>query len=251
MLPILQLGPLSIQTAALIVLLAIWAGLSLSERLAPRFNTDANQVYNLVLVGLLAGIAGARIGFILRSPAAFAANPLNVFSPNPAMIHIPSAILAAIIAALIFGQRKKYALWTTLDALSPGFAVFAIGMGAAHLASGDAFGVETHLPWAINLWGALRHPTQLYEVFFSALILYAIFPRHSQNVQIPGVTFLSFIVLSSATRLFLEAYREDSYLILGNIRLAQIIAWIVLAGALWLLGKKISPIEDNYGSNTD
>jgi prolipoprotein diacylglyceryltransferase len=49
----------------------------------------------------------------------------------------------------------------------------------------------------------------------------------------PGSSFLPFAALTAGTRLFIEAFRGDSTLILGGIRLAQVIAWIVLAIALF------------------
>jgi hypothetical protein len=42
-----------------------------------------------------------------------------------------------------------------------------------------------------------------------------------------------FAALTAGARLFLEAFRGDSTLIFGGIRFAQLIAWIVLALALF------------------
>jgi len=61
-------------------------------------------------------------------------------------------------------------LWPALDALTPGLAAVMIAIGLAHIASGDAFGSPADLPWAIQLWGARRHPTQIYETLAAALI---------------------------------------------------------------------------------
>jgi prolipoprotein diacylglyceryltransferase len=49
----------------------------------------------------------------------------------------------------------------------------------------------------------------------------------------PGITFLTFAALTAASRLFLEAFRGDSTLIFGGLRVAQVVAWIVLALALF------------------
>jgi prolipoprotein diacylglyceryltransferase len=45
----------------------------------------------------------------------------------------------------------------------------------------------------------------------------------------PGILFLNFSALTAGARLFLEAFRGDSALMFGGLRLAQVIAWIVLA----------------------
>ncbi|HQU35483.1 MAG TPA: hypothetical protein PLR65_02745, partial [Anaerolineales bacterium] len=44
----------------------------------------------------------------------------------------------------------------------------------------------------------------------------------------PGVLFLNFTALTAGARLFLEAFRADSTLILGGVRLAQVVAWLAL-----------------------
>jgi prolipoprotein diacylglyceryltransferase len=107
-------------------------------------------------------------------------------------------------------------LWSTLDALTPFFAVFALGLGLAHLASGSAFGKETTLPWGIELWGAVRHPSQVYEILASLLILGLLWFQRADAR--PGLHFLTFAALTSGcASLFLEAFRGDSTLDAGRL----------------------------------
>ena len=105
----------------------------------------------------------------------------------------------------------------------------------AHLASGSAFGKETSLPWGMKLWGAIRHPSQVYEIFASLLILGLLWFQKA-DLQ-PGIHFLTFTTLSSGARLFLEAFRGDSSLIFNSLRVAQLAAWVVLAISLILLDR--------------
>jgi phosphatidylglycerol---prolipoprotein diacylglyceryl transferase len=86
------------------------------------------------------------------------------------------------------------------------------------------------LPWGIELWNATRHPTQIYELVASLFIFSLIWFRKSTSPD--GSTFLRFVALTAGVRLFLEAFRGDSTLIFGGLRLAQVIAWIVLAATL-------------------
>jgi len=55
--------------------------------------------------------------------------------------------------------------------------------------------------------------------------------------------FLAFLALAAGSRLFLEAFRGDSALILGGIRAAQLAAWAILAAALAGLDKLSKPGE--------
>ncbi len=234
MLPSLQLGPLAIQLSGLLILAGIWLGLSLAERHAARFGVKPADLSSLTLIALLAGLVGARLSFVLRYPAAFAANPLSIFSINPGLLDPFGGLAAALLAALIFGQRKHLPLWGSLDALTPALAVFMLFAGLAHLASGAAFGAPSTLPWALSLWGERRHPSQVYEIIAAATILALLWPgRAWARSARPGVYFLAFVAASAAARLFLEAFRGDSQLVFANLRAAQLAAWLALAGALF------------------
>jgi phosphatidylglycerol---prolipoprotein diacylglyceryl transferase len=83
----------------------------------------------------------------------------------------------ALLTAFIYGQRKKMPFWLTIDALTPGFAIFMIAYGFALLASGDAFGTAAQLPWSIYLWGEWRHPTQIYAILAAIAITTIVWPR--------------------------------------------------------------------------
>lgn len=240
MFPTLQIGPLALQVPGLVMLAGLWMGLTLSERRARRRGENAGDLYNLVFIALIAGIIGARLSYAITYPSAFAANPLSLLSINQGLFDPFAGVLIGISAAVIYIYRKQIAFWSTLDALTPLFAVLAITQGISHFAGGSAFGSPTDLPWGIHLWGAIRHPAQIYEIILAAIILLAIFfIDKSQMGQISGFTFLSFIALSAAARLFSEAFRGDSTLIGNGFRSAQIISWLLLAACLALLGRRI------------
>ncbi|GAF67221.1 unnamed protein product [marine sediment metagenome] len=240
MLPTLQLGPLALQVPGLVLLAGLWLGLTLSERRARRIGENPGDLFNLVFIALIAGIIGARLSYAITYPSAFAANPLSLLSINPGLFDPLAGVFIGICAAAIYIYRKQLPFWSTLDALTPFFAVLAVAQGIAHFAAGSAFGTPTDLPWGINLWGATRHPTQIYEILLAAIILLAVYLiDKSQLGQTSGFTFLSFIALSSAARLFSEAFRGDSTLIGNGFRSAQIISWLVLATCLALLGRRV------------
>lgn len=238
MFPILQIGPLALQTPGLMYLLGLWFGLSLAEKFAPKRGVSADTLYNLVFTGLIAGILGARLGYVIQYPDAFLASPLSLVSLNPGLLDPFSGFAAALLASLVYGARNRLEVWNTLDALTPFFAVFLIGAALANAASGAAFGMETSLPWGIELWGAKRHPSQFYELG-GAIAILLLMGRQSKETNAPaGTLFLTFLALTAGARLFFEAFRGDSALILGGIRTAQVIAWLVLAGAWWGLISK-------------
>ncbi len=249
MFPTLQLGPLNLQAPPLFILLAIWLGLSLAERFAPRRGISADTLYNLVFAALVSGILGARLGFIALNPSAFT-SLWDVVSLNPGLLDTPSGLAAALLAAFIYGQRKKMPLWPTLDALTPLFAVTMLGIGFSRLASGQAFGMETSLPWAIDLWGARRHPTQAYEILAALATLLLLSPKLAPSTR-SGVLFARFAALTAGWNLFILAFRGDSTLLPGGLRAEQLIAWMVLTAALILLDRLHNQIPENSTRNIE
>lgn len=234
MLPTLQLGPFAIPVSPMIILVGLWVGLSLAERNAPRYGVNANALYNLVFIALVAGVLGARLTFIARYPSIFAGSPISAISTNPELLDPLGGIAVGLIVALIYGQRKQIAFRPFLDAITPGLALIGVAIGFSHLASGSAFGMPTNLPWGIEIWGTTRQPTQFYEILVASVILFVVWPGSRITVGQPsGGAFLIFLASTAGARLFLEAFRGDSIVIGGGLRVAQIIAWIVLAISLW------------------
>ncbi|MDK1028245.1 MAG: prolipoprotein diacylglyceryl transferase [Anaerolineae bacterium] len=225
----------------ILVVAAIWVGLYFAEKWAPKHGVKLNDLNNIIFLPMIGYIIGGRLLFAIENFSAFAKNPQSLVSLNLDLFDPSGGLLIAGIVALIYGQRKKLSLWPTLDALTPVLAIFAVGIALSHLASGSAFGKETSLPWGVELWGVLRHPSQIYEIIAALLILSLLwFQKPGQH---PGVYFLNYIGLTIGARLFLEAFRGDSVIILGGLRLAQVVAWIFLAMSLFLLGGGINNIS--------
>jgi phosphatidylglycerol:prolipoprotein diacylglycerol transferase len=231
MLPILQIGPLAIQLPGLLVLAGIWLGTNAIERQSVRLQLPIAPIQNMILLGLMTGVIGARLGYAARYLDVYLEDPAGLVSLQTATLSPEVGALVGLIVCWIYGRRRQLDLWPTLDAMAPGLAVFALSVGFAHLASGDAFGAPTRLPWAIELWGASRHPSQVYEIIAAGIVLTAVL-QVGRIALFPGAAFLSWVVMACLSRLMLEAFRGDSVLILGGLRQAQVLALAVLLLAL-------------------
>jgi phosphatidylglycerol:prolipoprotein diacylglycerol transferase len=231
MFPILQIGSLALRLPGLILLVGVWIGISMLDREAKRHELPASLLNNMVFFSLLIGIVGARLGYALRFLNIYLSEPLDLLSLNPNTLAPFDGLVAALLVAFVYGQRKRLALIPTLDALTPGLALIAVFVSVAHLSSGDAFGAPTSVPWAIELWGAKRHPAQVYEIILSLLILVAI-QRLKLRHAYSGFIFLVWVALTAASRLFLEAFRGDSVILLGGVRSAQVLSLAILLAAM-------------------
>jgi len=217
----------------ILLLLALWLGLALSEKRVEMHHISKDDLNNIVYYSMLGYTIGGRLLFALANFAAFRTSPLSIFSFNIDLFDYTGGLVSALVVGFMYGRRQKIQLWSTLDALTPFFATVASGLALSHLAAGTAFGKPTTVPWGIELWNAIRHPTQIYELVASVAIFGLAWSRTS-NIQ-AGADFLRFAFLTAGARLWLEAYRGDSTFIFGGIRLAQILAWAVMAVVFFLL----------------
>ena len=231
MFPILQIGPLAIQLPGLLLLAGLWIGTLVAERETERYKLDPGLISNMIFIALAAGIIGARLGYAFRYLDLYLSEPLNFLALNPNTLSTMEGVAVGLIASMIYAQRKGLSLLPTLDTLTPGAAVFAIFAALAHLSSGDAFGAPTTVPWAIELWGADRHPTQIYELLFAVGVMLVVLQLRKPKFFL-GFTFTLFVALSAISRLFLEGFRGDSLIVFGNIRGAQLISFAVMICAL-------------------
>ncbi len=240
MLPFLRIGPFTLQAPGLALLVGVWIGSWLAEKEAARLKLNANDIYNLIFYGLVAGIVGARLAYATQYLSVYLANPWSLIALTPATLSPNAGLIVGIAVAALFGWRKRLPLRPTLDALAPGLAAFMIAFGLAHFLSGDAFGAPAYapnsvaLPWAIYLWNDYRHPSQIYETI-AALAAFAVVWKRPFAKPGDGVNFLLLVALSAGARVFLEAFRGDSMIWIGGFRAAQVIGLLALAASLWLM----------------
>ena len=210
----------------ILLFISVWIGLAFAEKRSERYGVSKENLNNITFYSLLAFVIGGRLSFVLQNIPAFTKSPFGIISINPDIFDPLGGLAAAILVAFIYGQRRKLLLWNTLDALTPFFAILAIGIGLSHLAAGTAFGKETKLAWGIDLWNATRHPTQIYETLAS-LLIFGLVWFQKQNPR-PGILFLTYAALTAASQLFIQAFRGDSTLTFNGLRQEQVIAWVAL-----------------------
>lgn len=243
MFPLLQFGRYALPLPGIILLASLWVGLTLAEKEAKRQHQSPEPIYGLVMFALIGGIPGARLGYVIRYLDIYLADPLSIVSLDTNTVDMMAGLVIGGLAAVAYGYRKHLPLRSTLDILTPGFAFLAVGLGLAHLASGNAFGRPTTMPWAIYLWDASRHPTQIYETVLAAILFLAIWFGRKAN-PFAGFLFLSWVGLTAVSRLFLEAFRGDSILVAGDIRQAQLAALVILLLTLWLMRLWLPPQQN-------
>lgn len=238
MFPVIDLGPIALQSAGLLLLLSLWVGIWLSGKLGKNLGTQTDAIESMVFLGLLGGILGARIGFLLQNPDVIMTNPLSILSLTPSMLNGSFGVLVGVITAFVYAQKKHLPLLPTLDTLSPLVLFIFAGLHLANLANGNAYGLPTNLPWGIPLWNEVRHPVQIYALIITAgLIVGLSFQTRgfkTTGFLRSGQLFLFTIAGVGLVTLVTRAFVAEKTLLAG-IDLLQFLGFILLTACLTAL----------------
>jgi prolipoprotein diacylglyceryltransferase len=174
----------------------------------------------------------------LRYPGVFGENPISLISLNSGLSDPVGGAAVGIVSALVYGQRNHMPLFRTLDALVPLFAVVYIGFALANTASGKDFGIVTDIQWGIEIWGAKRHPVQIYIALAGIVTLLLFWPSRAPlgNISNAGVTFFAFIGITAFSKVILDAFLASGQVSVFGVRDGQLIAWVLLATSLAAIG---------------
>ena len=234
MLPVLQIGPLSLPTYPLALLLAAWIALEVGARAARRLGLDGDHIYNAGVYALAAGAIGGRLGHVIVYWSSYRTQLLEIFGFNSRAFLLWPAAVAALGVASWYLYRQRLPLARVLDAAAPGALVGAAVASLGALLAGRAYGAETTLPWAVNLWGVARHPSQVYEAL-AALAVAGLVLRMIRQGSRPGAAALVALAGYGLSRWLLEPFRapETSAVMVGGLRSAQVLGLAVAFAALW------------------
>lgn len=238
MLPILQLGPLTLRTPGLALLAGLWLALELASREGVRQGLDPDQIYNLGFSSMAAGVLGARLAFVLSHLSLYSriipwTRALGtVFSPTSGTEVGWVGLLIGLIVATGLARRWRMPPLSLLDALAVGGAIMVVAVGIAALLGGWMVGVPSTLPWAIRLQGMTRHPTQAYFALAGLAALLAVMRLRRSGPHPPGMVAQVVALALGVGVLLIEPLRADSPVIGPGVRLPAVVALGVIVAAM-------------------
>lgn len=237
MYPLLEIGPLRLSSGGLLLVAAAYLWGWLFERVARRRGGDdlAAHAAACAVPALIAAALGGRLWYGLLSLELYGAAPGLFLAPRLAELAWPGALLAGGAAGWLWARRRGAPVAALADAaalaLPPALALAALGM----LLSGEAFGAPTRLPWAVPLFGVMRHPTQLYYVL-AALAAWLWLRRAPAETELPAGTLAArLLVANGLAMLLVEALRADALTLAGGVRATQFFGLAALLLGLWRL----------------
>ena len=242
----LDLGIVQIKWYSLFIFIAMLVASILIYREARRKKIDDDTLFNMIFYGIIIGILGARFYYVLFNLNYYLKYPLEILMIWNGGLAIHGGLLAGLLFMAYYSKKHKINILGILDILVVG-VIIAQSIGRwGNFFNQEAYGgvislstlKSMHLPQFIidgmYIDGAYRTPTFLYESFSSLLcFIVLILLRKKKKIHTGQLTGM-YLSWYGIERFFIEGLRTDS-LMLGNIRIAQLVSLLFLLSGIILI----------------
>jgi prolipoprotein diacylglyceryl transferase len=167
----IELGPLTIRFYGILIALGVVVAIVVTRRRYAARGGDPELVDRVALWGVIAGIVGARLGWVSTNLDRVIDSPLRIVAIWEGGLAFFGGLVLGVLVTLYVLRRSRADLPAFLDAAAPAVPLaHAIGRWGNYF-NEELFGTPTDLPWALELGagqtvhepGTLVHPTFLYE----------------------------------------------------------------------------------------
>ena len=248
-----SIGRFNVYWYGVCIAFGICLALVFAFRHSVEFGVDADSMVDVILIGIVLGIASARAYYVAMAPFKYA----RIWE----MIAIRDgglAIYGGIIGGFLFGglacKWRGVPVLPMFDLTAMGFLLGQCCGRWGNFFNQEAFGCNTTLPWGMYseatrdyLMGSTVtaqsgvtidpnlpvHPTCLYESIW-CLVGFILLFRYIKKRKFNGDIALRYMIWYGAGRFWIEALRTDSLMLVPSIglRVSQLIAGIAVAAGV-------------------
>jgi phosphatidylglycerol:prolipoprotein diacylglycerol transferase len=239
MYPVLfRLGSFDITSFGAMVALGAVFGILLLRSEMVRSGLDGGKGIDAALVGVLGGLAGAKLLYVVEHWA----EPLSDTLLSRGGMSWFGGLTGGVVAGLVMVAYARLPLMTVLSAAAPALAVGqAVGRIGCFLV-GDDYGRPTSLPWGIAFPQGLPptmdrvHPTQLYE-FTLLLGIAGVLMWLRRRGTADRAVVAWYLVLAGGMRFLIELVRVNQVVVAG-LTTAQLFSVAMVLFGVGLVVKK-------------
>lgn len=215
---------------------------------AKRSNQNQDMYLDMVIISLIAAVAGARLYYVCFSWNLYKGNILEIFNTRSGGMAIYGGLLGGLLAAAIFCRIRKLPFWKMADTASMGILIGQIIGRWGNFFNRESFGEYTDSSLAMQLpLSAVRasevtsqmrenlitengisyiqvHPVFLYESLWClVLLLFLLLWRRKKLFQ--GELMMRYLAGYGFGRFFIEWIRTDQLLLPGTkLAVSQIVS---------------------------
>ncbi len=253
-----SIGPIAVRWYGLLIASALLIGILGGCRAARRRGINEDDFLTVIMVAIICAFVGARLYYVVFNLPYYLANPGEIIAVWHGGLAIHGGIIGGILAIWLVGKHYRIVFWELADIIAP-YLILGQAIGRwGNFFNQEAYGAavdKAQVPWAIFIeaTGQYHHPTFLYESIWDLLVFFVLLWLGRQLFSKQGEIALSYFMLYSVGRFMVEGLRTDS-LMLGPLRMAQVMSLLLFAGALLLLiyrrkkyGDKLPPVRKATG----
>ena len=247
-----SIGRFNVYWYGVCIAFGICLALVFAFRHSVEFGVDADSMVDVILIGIVLGIASARAYYVAMAPFKYESIWEMIAIRDGGL-----AIYGGIIGGFLFGglacKWRGVPVMPMFDLTAMGFLLGQCCGRWGNFFNQEAFGCNTTLPWGMYseatrdyLMGSTVtaqsgvtidpnlpvHPTFLYESIW-CLVGFILLFRYIKKRKFNGDIALRYMIWYGAGRFWIEALRTDSLMLVPSIglRVSQLIAGIaVVAG---------------------
>ena len=244
---------------------AILLGFWIAAREAKRTGQNPENYLDMGIIGVIAGIVGARLYYVIFSWDMYKDNLLDIFYLREGGLAIYGGVIAAVISVLVLAKVKHLSAPQIFDTIAMALLNGQMLGRWGNFFNREAFGGYTDSLFAMRLpLDAVRssdvteqmrrhieridgvsyiqvHPTFLYESLWCMVLLIILF-AYRKHKKYEGELFLMYLFGYGLGRFWIEGLRTDQLLLPGvGIAVSQLLAGAIVVGtgaAMLYLRKK-------------
>ena len=244
---------------------AILLGFWIAAREAKRTGQNPENYLDMGIIGVIAGIVGARLYYVIFSWDMYKDNLLDIFNLREGGLAIYGVVIAAVISVLVLAKVKHLSAPQIFDTIAMALLNGQMLGRWGNFFNREAFGGYTDSLFAMRLpLDAVRssdvteqmrrhieridgvsyiqvHPTFLYESLWCMVLLIILF-AYRKHKKYEGELFLMYLFGYGLGRFWIEGLRTDQLLLPGvGIAVSQLLAGAIVVGtgaAMLYLRKK-------------
>ncbi|MBI3540839.1 MAG: prolipoprotein diacylglyceryl transferase [Deltaproteobacteria bacterium] len=243
------IGAMKVPSFFFFIMVAVLATTFYCYWVGVRRGLKPDAILDMGIIGMLAGVLGARIFHILvEYPSYYWAKPVRVFEFWRGGFVSWGGFISVVVALLVYFRIRKLPVLIYFDLLAVAAPVVKFFVRLACLLTGCCYGKPTHVPWAITFTNPAStayyyypntplHPTQIYSMIHAVLLFIFINWFYRRKNRYDGQTTCVLAMGWTLPRMFIELFRGDvdrGVYFHGLLSTGQITGAVVFVTALLL-----------------
>ena len=234
----INIGSITINLYSLCILFGVIIAYIVIMKEAKRKQIDNDIMFNIIFYGILAGIIGARLYYVIFNFEYYRYHLDEIIKIWHGGLAIHGGIIGGFIVVYLYSKKKNISLLKLTDTILPGVLIAQAFGRWGNFFNQEAYGISVSKELLHNLLvpnfiiegmhinGLYYLPTFYFESIFCILgfILILILRR---KIKFNGFSTAFYLIWYGSLRFVIEYFRNDS-LMLFNIKVAMIVSAIMI-----------------------